>query len=64
MEEQINEQPIDEHKYEDLDRAFITPDHSAGYYPDYFSPATSTASSFSTSVGITFATFLKLQMLT
>ena len=51
MDIQVKETAINEDKYEDLDKAFITPDHSSGVYPEYFSSATSMTGSFSTCVG-------------
>ncbi|RAQ99979.1 dna repair protein rad7 [Stemphylium lycopersici] len=45
VEQQLAEEPFNEDRYEDLDKAFVTPDHSNGQYPEYFSAATTDTSS-------------------
>jgi DNA repair protein RAD7 len=50
VEAQLAMEPVNEDRYEDLDKAFVTPDHSGGRYPEYFSSATSTTGSSSTFV--------------
>ncbi|CAA9960296.1 Stc1 domain containing protein [Pyrenophora teres f. maculata] len=42
---QLAENAFEEDKYEDPGRAFITPDHSNGLIPEYFSSATSSTAS-------------------
>ena len=50
MEIQVKEAAINEDKYEDPDKAFVTPDHSGGVFPEYFSNATSITGSSSACV--------------
>lgn len=50
MQEQVDEQPIDEDKYQDSSTAFNPPEHSAGNYPEYFSSANSITDASSTNV--------------
>lgn len=45
VEGQLANEAFDEDKYEDPDKAFVTPDHSNGQYPEYFTAATSDTSS-------------------
>jgi DNA repair protein RAD7 len=45
VEAQLADEPFNEDRYEDLEKAFITPDHSNGQYPKYFSSATTDTSS-------------------
>ena len=52
MEVQVNEKAINEDLYEDPNKAFITPDHSKGNYPEYFSSTTSSTDSRSACVSI------------
>lgn len=51
VEGQLANEAFDEDKYEDPDKAFITPDHSNGQYPEYFSAATSDTSSSYVCIG-------------
>lgn len=45
VEQQLADEAFNEDRYEDLDKAFVTPDHSNGQYPEYFSAATTDTSS-------------------
>jgi DNA repair protein RAD7 len=45
VEAQLADEAFNEDRYEDLEKAFITPDHSKGQYPEYWSAATTDTSS-------------------
>ncbi|KAF1851643.1 uncharacterized protein K460DRAFT_38780 [Cucurbitaria berberidis CBS 394.84] len=47
-DERVSQEAINDEKYKDPKNAFVTPDHSGGNYPEYFSSATSTTDSSST----------------
>lgn len=46
-EDQVKDKPIMEDNYDDPTRAFVTPDHSDGNFPEYWSSATTSTDSSS-----------------
>jgi DNA repair protein RAD7 len=59
VEVQLADLPVNEDRYEEPEKAFITPDHSNGQIPEYWSSATSTTDSSSTYVSTTTPICLK-----
>ena len=53
-EDQVTHEPVNDDHYERTDGAFVTPDHSGGHVPDYWTSASSTTGS-SAVVSIPFA---------